>query len=249
MARTWSIRRFAELDSTNRWLLDEAERGAPDGTVAVADHQTAGRGRRGRVWVAPPGSSLLVSVLVRPRPGDATFDAARAQLVTMAAGLAMADAVMDAAEVEAMLKWPNDLVVGDRKLAGLLSEADVSAGGQVRAIVVGAGCNVDWPEVPAELSGIATACNLEAGRSVGRDAVLDAFLGGLGARLDDLDAVSGEYRARLSTLGRRVRVDLGDRVLTGLASDLDASGALVVIPDGGVAVTIAAGDVVHLRPA
>jgi BirA family biotin operon repressor/biotin-[acetyl-CoA-carboxylase] ligase len=249
MARTWSIRRFAELDSTNRWLLDEARRGAPDGLVAVADHQTAGRGRRGREWVAPPASSLLVSVLVRPRPGDEIFDGARAQLVTMAAGLALADAVMVAAEVRASLKWPNDLVVGDRKLAGLLAEAEVAASGEVRAIVIGAGCNVDWPEMPAELADTATACNLEAGRPVGRDVVLDAFLDGLGARLGDLDAVAAEYRTRLSTLGRRVRVDLGGRVLTGLASDLDASGALVVTPDGGAPVAVAAGDVVHLRPA
>jgi BirA family biotin operon repressor/biotin-[acetyl-CoA-carboxylase] ligase len=187
-------------------------------------------------------------VLVRS-PGDETFDGARAQLVTMAAGLALADAVMVAAGVRASLKWPNDLVVGDRKLAGMLAEAEVAASGRVRAIVIGAGCNVDWPEVPVELSGIATACNLEAGRPVGRDVLLDAFLDGLARRLDGLDTVAGEYRTRLSTLGRRVRVDLGDRVLTGVASDLDASGALVVTPDGGSPVSIAAGDVVHLRPA
>jgi BirA family biotin operon repressor/biotin-[acetyl-CoA-carboxylase] ligase len=261
-ARTWSIRRFAELDSTNRWLLDEARGGAPDGLVVVADHQTAGRGRRGRTWVAPPGSSLLVSVLVRPAvDGEGadgemvdsegvdgeTFDGARAQLVTMAAGLALADAVMTAAGVQASLKWPNDLVVGDRKLAGLLAEADVSADGQVWAIVIGAGCNVDWPDVPAELAEIATACNLEAGRPVGRDVVLDAFLDGLGARLASLDDVADEYRTRLSTLGRRVRVDLGDRAVVGLATDLDPTGALVVTPDGGAPLTIAAGDVVHLR--
>jgi len=246
MARTWSIRRFAELDSTNRWLLDEARRGAPDGTVAVADHQTTGRGRRGRAWVAPPRSSLLVSVLVRP--GEETFDGGRAQLVTMAAGLALADAVRTAAGVDPALKWPNDLMVGERKLAGLLAEADVTTRGQVRAIVIGVGCNVDWPEVPPELAGIATACNLEAGRPVARDRVLDAFLDGLGARLDDLDAVPFEYRERLSTLGRRVRVDLGDHLLVGVASDLDADGALVVTPDGGAPVTVAAADVVHLRP-
>lgn len=165
----------------------------------------------------------------------------------MAAGLALADAVRAVAGVEARLKWPNDLMVGDRKLAGLLAEAEVSSNGDVRAIVIGVGCNIDWPEVPAELAEIATACNLEARRPVARDAVLDAFLDGLGARLDDLSAVRLEYRARLSTLGRRVRVDLGERVVEGVASDLDATGALVVTPDRGASVTVAAGDVVHLR--
>lgn len=244
----WTVRRFAELDSTNRWVLDEARAGAADGLVAVADHQTAGRGRRGRTWVAPPGASLLVSVLVRPTPAR-PVDTTTAQVLTMAAGCALADAVLAAAGVTAMLKWPNDLVVGDKKLAGLLAEADVSAAGEVRAVVIGAGCNVDWPAVPDELAGIATACNLEAGRAVGRDRVLDGFLDGLGARLDTLDAVADEYRARLSTIGRRVRADLGGEVVEGTATGVDAVGALLVTPDDGPPITVTAGDVVHLRPA
>jgi BirA family biotin operon repressor/biotin-[acetyl-CoA-carboxylase] ligase len=239
---TWRVQRFAAIDSTNRWLLDEARAGAPAGTVAVADHQHAGRGRRDREWTAPPGTSLLVSVLLRPALG-----AERVHLVTMAAALALAEAVDTVAGVHAELKWPNDLVVGDRKLAGLLAEADVGAGGEVRAVVVGAGCNIEWYEFPSELAGQATACNLEAGPSVDRDAVLDAFLGRLATRLDALDEVLAAYRDRLSTLGRRVRVDLGDRVVEGVATDLDEAGRLVVVPDGRAPVVVAVGDVVHLR--
>ncbi len=168
--RSWGacrIHHFAELDSTNRYLLEEGRRGATEGLVAVADVQTAGRGRLDRRWEAPPGSSLLVSVLLRsaPEPGRAV----------MAAGVALARAVGDVATVVTGLKWPNDLVVGDRKLAGILAEREGDA------LVVGAGCNVNWNSFPPELAATATACNLEAGREVDRDALLRAYLGGAGA--------------------------------------------------------------------
>jgi BirA family biotin operon repressor/biotin-[acetyl-CoA-carboxylase] ligase len=248
-ARTWRLRRFATIDSTNRWLLDQARAGEPEGLVAVADEQTAGRGRRGRTWSAAPGSSLLVSVLVRP-----SLDAERVHLVTMAAAVALADAIARVAGVTAALKWPNDLVVDDRKLAGILAEAEISSGGDVSAVVVGVGCNVSWDVVPSDLVGLATACNLEAGRPVDRAELLDVYLEQLGSRLDDLASVEHDYPERLATLGRRVRVDLGDRVLVGTATGVDAAGRLLVDPDdsqageGGV-VAVAAGDVVHLRPA
>ncbi len=123
-ADRFAVRRFASIDSTNRWVLDEARAGAPEGLVAVADHQAAGRGRRGRTWEAAPGSSLLVSVLLRPGAWRPALGPDRVHLLTMAAGLALADAVGLVAGIEAGLKWPNDLVVGDRKLAGLLAEAE-----------------------------------------------------------------------------------------------------------------------------
>ena len=151
------VRWLSEIDSTNRYLTDEARAGAPTGLVVVADHQTAGRGRLGRTWVAPPGASLLVSLLLRP-----TVAADRRHLLVMAAGLAMAEAVEAETGVVAGLKWPNDLLVGERKLAGILAEV---AGD---ALVVGIGVNIEWHEVPAELSAIATACNLEGGRPTTR---------------------------------------------------------------------------------
>jgi BirA family biotin operon repressor/biotin-[acetyl-CoA-carboxylase] ligase len=241
---TWHIRRFDTIDSTNRFVLDEARAGAAEGLVAVADHQHAGRGRRGRTWTAPPGSSLLVSVLLRPQ-----LDAEHAHVMAMVAALALADAVERIAGFAPALKWPNDLVVDDRKLAGLLAEADVAPDGTVRAVVVGAGCNVEWDDFPAELAETATACNLEAGRPVDRAALLDAFLERLADRLRDLDHIAADYRARLATLGRKVKVDVGDRVLEGVASDLDETGRLIVTTDAGERTTVAAGDVVHVRPA
>jgi len=232
------VRWFAELDSTNRYLVDEARAGAPAGVVAVADHQTAGRGRLGRVWVAPPGASLLTSVLLRPAlPPD------RRHLLVTAAGLAMAEAVEATTGVVAGMKWPNDLLVGDRKLCGILAEA---AGD---ALVVGLGVNVQWADVPPELTAVATACNLEGGRPTDRRALLDAFLGRYAARLSDLDASRRDYEARLVTLGRRVRVEQAARVLDGTARGIDDDGRLLVESDAGAVEAVAVGDVVHVRPA
>ena len=229
------IHHFTEIDSTNRYLLEQARAAASDGLVAVADVQTAGRGRLERRWEAPPGSSMLVSVLLRsaPDPGQ----------VVMAAGVALAEAVERVAGVAAALKWPNDLVVEDRKLAGLLAEREDDA------LVVGAGCNVNWESFPPELAATATACNLEAGRVVDRDALLLAYLELFAVLLDDGDATLDAYRARLATLGRRVLVEhVGGGSLVGVATAVADDGALVVRDATGTEHTIIAADVIHLRP-
>jgi BirA family biotin operon repressor/biotin-[acetyl-CoA-carboxylase] ligase len=230
----WRVEWFATLDSTNRHALTAARAGAADGLVVVADEQTAGRGRLGRTWESPPGASLLVSVLLR-RGHPHTH-------ALMAAALALAGAVEEVAGVDARLKWPNDLVVGDRKLAGLLADAEGDA------VVVGAGCNVNWDSFPAELAATATACNLETGHPVDRDELLDAFLDALERTSARGAAVVPEYSARLATIGRRVRVEpiRGDD-LVGTAVAVTGDGALVVRDDGGVDHTVVAADVVHLR--
>jgi len=147
------VRCFAEIDSTNRYVLDEARGGAPEGAVAVADYQSAGRGRLGRRWEAPPGSNLLMSVLLRPH-----LAVDELHLCTVAVALAAAAACEDGAGVVPDLKWPNDLMVGGRKLGGILAEAlpagtgdadadDGTGGGsgKASAVVVGLGLNVGWP--------------------------------------------------------------------------------------------------------
>lgn len=262
------VRWVGETGSTNADALALARAGAPEGIVVVADHQTAGRGRRDRAWAAPPGGSLLVSVLLRPR-------APVAGAVTMAAGVAMAAAVEEVAEVAARVKWPNDLVVptadGDRKLAGILAEADWPAGatisGGYRApapyeravVVVGVGVNVAWPADVSGAPGLAalaeTATALSwLGADVDRVDLLVAFLRGLAGRYDDLAAAGpgalvAEWRRRSATLGRRVRIDLGADDLEGTAVDVTPEGHLVVEADTGGRRTVAVGDVVHLRPA
>lgn len=236
------VRVLDEVDSTNRIVLDEARAGAPEGLVVVANHQRAGRGRLGRTWAAPPGGSLLVSVLLRP---DVATD--RLHLLTMAAGLAVAAAVGSVARVDVVLKWPNDVLVGERKLAGVLAEADVAGSGALRAVGVGVGVNVNWDAVPDELATLATACNLEAGRAVSRVDLLVAFLRQLDGRLRALDAVPADYRERLATLGRQVRVELPDGPFLGRAVGVDDAGRLLVETDDGRTVEVAAGDVVHVR--
>jgi len=228
------VRWFEVIDSTNRYLLQCAALGAAEGVVAVADEQTAGRGRLGRTWVAPAGSALLVSVLLRP-----ALPVERVHLATLAAGLA----ALDALDVLGLgpgdtsrsgrpgLKWPNDVVVDDRKLAGILAEAD-GAG----AVVVGMGCNVRPEALPADLADIATAVGVD------RAALLVAWLRAYDARLGALGSVVADAVARSATLGRRVRVELAHETFEGVATELTDEGFLVV--DGRV---VSAGDVVHLR--
>ena len=238
---------FLQIDSTNRYLIDRARDDEPEGLVAVADVQTAGRGRLGRRWVAPKGASLLVSVLLR-RP-LAVDDV---HLLTSAAAITAADAVEALARIPVRVKWPNDIVVGERKLAGVLAESVRSESGL--AVVVGLGLNVRWPEVPAELAGIATACNLESDVPVDRADVLVAWLERFEGAVHDLDDKPGRevlraaMLARSATVGRRVRVELADGSLEGLATGISASGHLEVRADDGSTRAVVAGDVVHLRP-
>ncbi len=236
--RFGEVRWFPELDSTNRYLLDEARAGAPAGLVVVADHQTAGKGRLDRAWIAPPAASLLVSVLLRP-----SIVVEDRHSLVMAAGLAMAEAIETVTGVVAGLKWPNDLLVRDRKLAGVLAEA---AGD---ALVVGIGLNVEWGAVPEELAAIATACDLEGGHTLDRRRILDAYLARYTVHLDDLEAARDSYRARLVTTGRRVRVEQGAGTLTGTARGVDRVGRLLLEQSDGSVVAVAVGDVVHLRAA
>jgi len=256
--RFHDVRWVAETGSTNRDLLELARGGAADGVVLVADHQTAGRGRLDRSWVAPPDASLLMSVLLRPR-----IDPADAPLLTVAMALAVA-ATPAAREVSARVKWPNDVVVDGeppRKLAGILAESLVDGSSDDRgglAVVVGVGVNVDWPTpLPPELdelSTTATALNLETGTKVDREELLVEVLRGLERRCDDLESgdAAGLVRAAReasATLGRRVRADLGASRVEGIAVDLDDRGDLVVEDDVGQRHVVVAGDVIHLRGA
>ena len=259
------VRRFASIDSTNRYLLDEARAGAPEGVVAVADHQTAGRGRLGRTWEAPAGANLLLSVLLRPH-----LDPDRRHLATAAVALAARDAIgavdgtgdrrATATRDAVGIKWPNDLVVPDgRKLAGVLAEADLAsaATGVPAPVVVGIGINVNWPvadeDLPPDLRGRATSLRQVWGTAVDREALLAALLGALAPRVAALSTGAGrsrlttDLRSACTTLGTTVRVDLPDGSFTGTATAVTDDGHLVV-DVGGTPRTVLAGDVVHLRP-
>jgi BirA family biotin operon repressor/biotin-[acetyl-CoA-carboxylase] ligase len=265
-SRFADVRWVASTGSTNADALALARDGAPEGVAVVADYQTAGRGRYDRAWVAPPGGSLLVSVLLRP-------PASVAATATMAAAVAMAEAVEEVAGVIAGLKWPNDLVMagegGERKLAGILAEADWPASATISAgwkqpsvheravIVVGIGVNVSWPEDDAAIRDVAdtaVALNWVTPEPVDRVDLLVAFLRRLDRGYGELvtegaRAAMDQWRRRSATLGRRVRIDLGVDDVEGTAVDVTAEGHLVVEASGGQLRTFAVGDVVHLRDA
>jgi BirA family biotin operon repressor/biotin-[acetyl-CoA-carboxylase] ligase len=236
------LRWVDETGSTNADLLVLARDGAPEGVVLVADHQTAGRGRLGRTWEAPPGSSLLLSVLLDVGAGEDPH------LTTVALGVAAAEACGEVCGVTPGLKWPNDLVIDDRKVAGILAEAHW-LGSRAR-VVAGMGLNANWPpEPPAKLAAIATALNHHAGHDVDREGLLVAIL----RRLDHWRSrPAGEladiYGERCVTLGREVRIELAAETFTGTAVGITREGHLEV-QAGPTRRTVTAGDVVHLRPA
>jgi BirA family biotin operon repressor/biotin-[acetyl-CoA-carboxylase] ligase len=243
ITRFSDIRQFDLVDSTNRYLLDEARAGAAEGTVSVAAYQTEGRGRRGRTWTALPNASLLVSVLLRP----STLPSDRRHLVTAAMSLAAVAACEEVAGFRPGVKWPNDLVVEDRKLAGMLAEVDGDA------IVVGLGMNLNWPT--GELPQGAVSVEGVSGRPVDPGQMLAALLIHLEHRCRQLSdaggwsAIAGDARASSATIGRQVRVEMAERTVVGLAEGIDDLGHLHVRTVGGASLEVTAGDVVHLRSA
>jgi BirA family biotin operon repressor/biotin-[acetyl-CoA-carboxylase] ligase len=246
----------ASTGSTNADLLAAADDGAADRTVLIADEQTEGRGRRSRTWASPPGSGVYLSVLVRP----SNVPPARLGTLSLVAGLALMHAAQQTAEIDAVLKWPNDLLVGaDRtKAAGVLSEVVPDAAGQ--AAVVGVGMNITAPPEGAEAGpgGLAPGSFAEAGAKVtDRTALTASFLRAFvemeaAWRLNDGDVersgVLTGYREACGTIGQRVRAELPDgAALTGVAVDVDAEGQLLIKLDDGTPKAVSAGDIVHLR--
>ena len=249
-----------ETGSTNADLAATARGGAPAGTVLVAEAQTAGRGRLGRAWQAPPRSGLTFSLLLRP-----AVAAARLTWLPLLTGVAVATAVermtarADAGDfgaptgsrvVRTTLKWPNDVLAGERKLGGILVE---QAGG---AVIVGVGLNVSVR--PAELPvPTATSLTIENAAFTDREPLLRAILREFEQWYTTWVAADGDpdrsgvrtaYRAACATCGRRVRVELpGAGVLHGTAYDIDAGGRLLVRSDDGDERAISAGDIVHVR--
>jgi BirA family biotin operon repressor/biotin-[acetyl-CoA-carboxylase] ligase len=227
----WHVHHVAETGSTNTDLLAAAADGAPDRTVLRTDHQTAGRGRLDRRWDAPPGTNLLVSILFRTVP-DSPGE------LTRRIGLAAIDACAEVAGVRPELKWPNDLLLDDRKLAGILAQRAPDG-----PVVVGLGLNVGWaPEGAARL-----VEDPAAPGAPGPAAALEALLRAYDALPVDPAELHESYRSALATLGRTVRVELPTGVLEGRALDVEPDGRLVVLDACGVSHRLDVGDVVHVR--
>ncbi|MEW6721025.1 MAG: biotin--[acetyl-CoA-carboxylase] ligase [Thermodesulfobacteriota bacterium] len=228
--------RLDVTDSTNSRAMALAEDGAPHGTVVVADSQTGGRGRQGRRWISPPGVNIYVSLLLRP-----DLPNARVPALSLMAGIALADAT-DREGVPALLKWPNDLYLGERKAAGILVETAFDAG-RLRYAVVGAGINVNLPEeaIPGELRGKATSMRIRAGRVFDREAVLAAFLDAFAERYRQylaggFPAVHADWARRDFLRWRRVLLSRPGGEAWGTAQGVDEEGALRFRPDGTAAI-------------
>jgi BirA family biotin operon repressor/biotin-[acetyl-CoA-carboxylase] ligase len=252
------VRAVAETGSSNADLLAAAGAGAAEGTVLVAEAQTAGRGRLGRRWASPPRAGLTFSVLLRPDG----VPAALLGWLPLLAGVAAAASVRAVAPVDATLKWPNDVLVGERKLGGILAERTGAA------VVVGIGLNVWQARADLPTDAAATSLALAAGAGVTgqaadpgpglRERLLAGLLDELGrwyeswrdqASPGDADAcgLHQEYVRRCATLGREVTVTMpGTEPVTGTATGVDAAGRLEVRTAGGL-VAVTAGDVVHVR--
>ncbi|MEV4541534.1 biotin--[acetyl-CoA-carboxylase] ligase [Micromonospora echinaurantiaca] len=255
----------AETGSTNADAAEAASAGEPEGLVVVAERQTAGRGRRGRVWQSPPRAGIATSVLLRP--GEAVpergWPAAPATgygWLPLLAGVALVEAVALLAELDAGLKWPNDLLVGGAKCAGILAEAVPAARpGDPPAIVLGVGLNVTLraDELPVNPTGLpATSLQLAGAAATDRDPLLRAMLRAVADWYDRWRTAGGDavasglrdaYLAACVTVGKEVRVLLPDGTdVIGLATGVDPDGQLLVQTPTGER-HLAAGDVLHLR--
>ena len=238
---------YEELGSTNDRARELAEEGAEHGTVVVAETQTAGRGRRGRPWVSPPGKNLYLSVVLRPELAPV-----QASELTLVASLAVCDALRQAG-VDAGIKWPNDLVASGKKIAGILTELAAEPE-RVHWVVVGVGVNVNAraEDFPEELRREATSVLLERGapapRALFAAACLTALEGWVDRHADEgFGVVRDAWRERSVTLGREVLVRTDGREIRGTAEDIDDQGALLVRgPEGRERILV--GDVALLRP-
>lgn len=240
--------RFDSIASTNTEALRQAMHGAPEGLCIVAREQTAGRGRQARTWLSPKDAGLYFSIILRPR-----FAAARWPLLTLAAALAVRDALRAACALTPDIKWPNDLLVGGRKLCGILAELSEREG--ARACIVGIGINLTPAAFPPELRARATSIADETGHAPDREALLAALTRALAARYARLheragaaDTIRAWCAASSYAEGRRVRVETGAEIFTGTTRGLEPDGALRVDTDAGALRIIHAGDVQALRP-
>ena len=236
---------FSEIDSTNREARDRAEKEAIEGTVVIADSQSRGKGRLGRSWESPSGANLYLSIILRPR-----ISLPAAAQITLLAGIAAARALSGVSGLECRIKWPNDIFLRGRKLAGILTEME-GKGAKVRFIILGIGVNVNWrrEDFPVGLRETATSLCAETGKEISRVAVAAGFLHEMEREYSSFlrEGFSARLReewSRLSwVLGKRVTLSLPEGTISGQALGLDPEGALLVLDGEGKTHRFIAGEV------
>ncbi len=240
---------FDSTDSTNARASKLASEGAPEGTLVIAEHQTAGRGRLGRKWESPPGVNLYFTLILRPE-----IPPAAAPMITLAAAAALTKAVRALYNLPAAIKWPNDMLIGFKKAAGILTEMNAEPG-RVRHVLLGVGVDVNMTRemFPEEIRDISTSIYIARGEKANRAELLRRFLFEMETLYDNIvsgrkEVVLDAWRSLSCTLGRRVTVKglWGER--TGTATDIDGSGGLVIEDDGGKRETVISGDLFFNYP-
>lgn len=232
-----------QVDSTNDYAAKMAKQGAPHGTLVTAEYQHGGKGRRGRSWVMPKGSSIAASILVRP-----SLEPEKASMMTLVAGMAAAKGIRKITGLDVKLKWPNDGVIEGRKVSGTLTEMSMQQG-TVDHIVIGTGINVNVTEFPEELKGIATSLALEKGSMVTRTEVLCAYVEEFEKLYEqfmtdrDMTGLQEEYQQLLVNCDRQVRVLEPGREYEGIARGIDKLGQLLVEKEDGSIIKVYAGEV------
>ena len=230
-----------EMDSTNLWIKRLAKEGAPEGTLALAEFQSAGRGRLGRSWEVPEGTSVMMSILLRPK-----FEPQYAPTLTLVMGMAVAKAVKDLG-FDVSIKWPNDVVVSHKKICGILTEMGVRDG-KIDYAVIGVGINVNIKEFPEEMADKATSLYLESGKEFDRSQipglVMEAFEEYYEkfAATCDLSGLKEEYESILANYNQPVRV-LAKEPYEGVARGITDGGELLVEKTDGTIVAVSAGEV------
>ena len=238
-----NIHYFDTIDSTNTQAKIMAAAGAPHGTVLIADCQTGGRGRMGRSFYSPAGTGVYMSMILRPNcPAQELLH------LTCATAVAVADGIYRAANLQADIKWTNDLVYKQKKLGGILTELTLDNDGNVDYAVVGIGinCNQTSDSFPSEIKNIATSLRLCTGKQVDRATVITGILVSLQQMLGQLKnttEILAQYRTKCITIGQDISLIRGDTVSHGKALDIDETGSLVVQFDDGQIRTVNSGEV------
>ena len=238
------IRCFPTIDSTNDHLKALARQGAPQGTAVLAGHQTNGHGRRGRSFHSPEGMGVYLSLLLRPACSPVEL-----MHLTCATAVAMCNAVEKAAGLRPGIKWTNDLVVGKRKLGGILTELSMTADGMVDYAIIGIGinCRQSEEDFPREIRDIACSLDMVAGKKIDpmvlASAMLDSLAQMSGILISDRSGILEQYRKDCITVGQEISLARGDDVRYGKALSVDDSGALVVAFSDGTVEAVNSGEV------
>lgn len=242
-----AVHYFPELDSTNRFAFKLAAEGAGEGAVVLAEQQTHGKGRLGRSWFSPAYLNIYVSVILKPQ-----FAPADAPQLTLMSAVAVADAAQLFLGYAPAIKWPNDILVGGRKLAGILTESSVDRD-RLHFVVVGIGVNLNVPAelLPEDLRGLATSLLILKRQAVDRTTFAGELIQSLDRCYGELEQrgfphIAARWESFFELKGRKVKVEMGDRQVSGTATGIDRDGALLIERSGGALERVIAGDVIPI---